>query len=255
MDTNVCRNKWWWLLAVAGLMVFPGIAAADPKGEEIVKQADLVRGPAQPFTLKMNVTDYKGTEKKGQTGVFVNIFDATRSLIEVMFPKKDAGRKILRAGENMWIHIPSSKRAIRITPQQRLLGQASNGDVLGTNYGGDYTAKFLNEEEIERHGGTRARCNKLELIKKTNAATYDRILYWVEVGTNFPTKAEFYTRTGKLIKIAYFTDYKDALGAKRPVRTILVNALEKNSYTVVDVVEYGSSSLPESAYNENQLSR
>jgi hypothetical protein len=254
MDTNV-RRSGWWLLAVVGLVALPGGAAAEPAGQEIVKRADLVRGPDRPFILKMNVTDYRGKEVKGQTGVLVNVFDASRSLIEVMSPKKDAGRKILRVGENMWIHIPSSKRAIRITPQQRLLGQASNGDILGTNYAGDYTATLLGEEEIEQHGGARSRCHKLELIKKTEGATYHRVLYWTEVGTDFPLKAEFFTRTGKLIKSAYFTGYKDALGAKRPGRVILVNALEKNEFTVVDVVEYGLSNLPESAYSESLLNR
>jgi hypothetical protein len=247
-------SSWSW--AAAALLVAGASRAADVSGDELVKRADQVRWPTEPFTLKLNVTDYHGKEVAGQNGVSVNVFDTTRAIIEMVSPKADAGRKILRVDENMWIHIPSTKRAIRITPQQRLLGQVSNGDIMGTNYSGDYTATVLGKEEIDLYGGGgKAMCNKLELMKKGVAATYYRLVYWTEQSTDRPIRAEFYTQTGKLIKTAHFTNFSDAMGAKRPGRVVIINALEHDDYTTIDVLEYGKSSMPRSAYSESMLTR
>src|SRR3954470_4444262 len=127
--------------SIAAAVVFALIggtaATAVESADEILKRADLVRGPNDPFTLRMNVTAYRGKEVLNETSVLVNSHDYARSLVEFVAPPRDAGRKMLRVSENMWVRIPSSRRAIRITPQQRLLGQASNADVMGTNYAED----------------------------------------------------------------------------------------------------------------------
>jgi len=127
---------------VLGLIGSVGARAAET-ADGILKRADLVRGPDDPFTLKMTVTAYRGKETLNETSVLVNIYDYSRSLVEFVAPPRDAGRKMLRVSENLWVRIPASRRAIRITPQQRLLGQASNADVMGTNYAADYAAQLL----------------------------------------------------------------------------------------------------------------
>ncbi|MDN5759397.1 MAG: hypothetical protein L0H59_12860, partial [Tomitella sp.] len=38
---------------------------------------------------------------------------------------------------------PASQASIRLSPQQRLLGQAANGDVVAANFALDYTAQLL----------------------------------------------------------------------------------------------------------------
>ena len=242
------------VVAVAlGLTGPTRVKAAAGTADEILKRADLVRAPDDPFTLKMNVTAYRGKEAINETSVVVNNYDFARSLVEFVSPPRDAGRKLLRVSENMWVRIPSSRRAIRITPQQRLLGQASNADVMGTNYAADYTAQLLGDEEVTSYEGTPESCYKLELVKKTPAASYHRLIYWVEKESSRPIKSEFYTQTGRLLKTAHFTDYGDALGAMRPGRVVIVNAVNKEEYTVLEIVNYGKSNLPLSQYTEAAL--
>ena len=36
-------------------------------------------------------------------------------------------------GDDMWVYLPDTSRPIRITPLERLSGDASNGDVARTN--------------------------------------------------------------------------------------------------------------------------
>lgn len=41
----------------------------------------------------------------------------------------EAGQKMLMMGDNYWLQMPKSRRPIRITPMQKLLGEASIGDI------------------------------------------------------------------------------------------------------------------------------
>jgi len=173
--------------------------------------------------------------------------------VEFVAPPRDAGRRLLRVSENMWVRIPASRRAIRITPQQRLLGQASNADVMGTNYASDYSSKLLGEEEVTSNESAKVNCYKLELVKKTVAASYYRLIYWVDKATYRPVRTEFYTQTGKLIKYAQFGKFGNALGAVRPGRVVIVNAVNADEYTVLDILEYGNSHLPVAQYTEAAL--
>jgi hypothetical protein len=231
--------------------------AAGPADDPatMVRQADLSRGPDRPFTMKMEVIDRHGEEVITKTGVMVDVFDPGRSVVEFVYPKKDEGRKILRVAENMWIRIPSTKRAIRITPQQRLVGQVANGDVLSTNYTKDYSAKLLGDETITEPDGKQVKCKKLELVKKTEAATYYRMLYWLEASTFRPIRTEFYTQTGKLLKTAHFVNYGNFLGAARPSKILIVSSVVHEENSVIDIQQYGESKRPSSYYSESSLNQ
>jgi hypothetical protein len=247
-------HKTGMLVAAFALSLTGRIGAmAAETADEILKRADLVRGPDDPFTLRMNVTAYRGKEILNETSVLVNTHEYSRSLVEFVSPPRDAGRKLLRVAENMWVRIPASRRAIRITPQQRFLGQASNADVMGTNYAADYAAQLLGEEEVTAYEGTPVSCYKLELVKKTPAASYYRLIYWVEKESFRPVRSEFYTQTGRLLKTAHFTRYWHALGTMRPGRVVIVNAVNKEEFTSLEIVDYGKSSLPVSQYTEAAL--
>jgi hypothetical protein len=51
--------------------------------------------------------------------------------------------KVLMKGDDMWINLSGSRRALRITPMQRLMGEASNGDVAKLSFSRDYNATIL----------------------------------------------------------------------------------------------------------------
>ena len=55
-------------------------------------------------------------------------------------PPRDAGKMVLLDGRSLWFYDPASKASVRISPQQRLIGQAAIGDVLTVNLAVDYTA-------------------------------------------------------------------------------------------------------------------
>ncbi len=57
-------------------------------------------------------------------------------------------------GDDMWIYLPDTSRPVRITPLERLSGDASNGDVARTNYAVDYSPVYLRTEKVGAEDAT-----------------------------------------------------------------------------------------------------
>ena len=72
-----------------------------------------------------------------------------RNLVRYIEPPRDAGKMVLLDGTMLWFYDPASKASVRISPQQRLIGQAAIGDVLTVNLALDYTGKLVGAESIQ----------------------------------------------------------------------------------------------------------
>ena len=119
-------------------------------------------------------------------------------------PPRDAGKAALLDGTILWFYDPASKASVRISPQQRLLGQASIGDVLTVNLAVDYAGKLVGTEQIQDAGRQQRICWHLDMTATNDLATYARVEYWVEQQTFRPIKAKFYSDSGRLLKILLF---------------------------------------------------
>ena len=116
---------------------------------------------AKPDEEQLYKVSQKGTEK---------------TYVEFMSPR-EKGEHLLMLGDDMWVYLPDTSRPVRITPLERLSGDASNGDVARTNYAVDYTPVYLRTEKVGAE-----ECYVLELTAKRKGATYQRILYWLRAG-------------------------------------------------------------------------
>ena len=135
-------------------------------------------------------------------------------------------------GRNMWFVRPGLSKPVPMSPRQRLIGMASNGDVASTNYSGDYNAKLLKEEAINDED-----CYLLELNAANKGVTYDRILYWVSKKRGVGVKAGVYKLAGKLVKIAGFEYGNDIRfeGKKIPFvsKMTIHDAIDKSKVTTL----------------------
>ena len=106
---------------------------------DIIAAADQVRNPGQPFRSTDTLTEYVAGNPKNQDQlvVYAKVDPATRqfrNVVRYVEPPRDAGKMVLLDGHNLWFYDPASKASVRISPQQRLIGQASVGDILTTNF-------------------------------------------------------------------------------------------------------------------------
>ena len=144
---------------------------------------------ANRFAPTSVLTEYVQSKPKDHTilTVYSKEDKATgqfRNLVRYVEPPRDAGKMALLDGQNLWFYDPAAKSSVRISTQQRLVGQAAIGDVLTINFAVDYTGSLLGDEAITdaEHQKTR-NCWHLDLRAATPTAVYSRAEYWVEQGT------------------------------------------------------------------------
>lgn len=234
------------IAAVAG--VTP--ALATPNVVAILTAADAIRNPADPYAISIQLTEYrnKKVEQEGQLAAYAKMnpergqYD---TLVRIVEPARDNGKLMLKNGNEIWFYDPATKSGMRISPQQRLLGQASNGDVATVNLAKDYNATLDGEETIT-DGDRKARvCYRLKLLANNASVMYHGINYWVERESNRPIKAEFFSDSGRLLKTAYYRRYENQLGQTRPTETVILDGIDPQLVTVMRYSNYRTKDIPD----------
>jgi outer membrane lipoprotein-sorting protein len=178
-----------------------------------------------------------------------------RNLIKFIAPARDADKLMLKTGNDLWYYDPSNKASIRISPQQRLLGQASNGDVVTVNLAKDYRASLASEEDIQDGERQIRHCYKLALAAASADAAYHAIEIWVDTANNRPVKAHFYAEGERLLKTAYYRQYQKQLGQERPTETVIIDGLDPKWVTVMRNSNYRYRDVPEARLQRDYLPR
>ena len=168
-----------------------------------------------------------------------------RSLIRFVNPPRDTNKLMLKNGNDLWFFDPASKASIRLSPQQRLLGQAANGDVVTVNLAKDYSAELVGEEDIADGERQSRHCYKLRLVERSADVTYNHIEIWIEVSSARPIKALFYTESDRLLKTAYYRKFQPQLGNERPTEVVIIDGLDPSWVTVMRYSEYAWRDVPD----------
>jgi outer membrane lipoprotein-sorting protein len=229
-----------------------------PAAQDIVAAADRVRNPEQPFRLTSTLVEYVNGKKRDRVVLVIFARDdkVTRqfsNLVRYAEPARDAGKLVLLNATKLWFYDPASKASIRISPQQRLIGQASDGDVLTVNLARDYAAALLGEETLQDADRVERPCWHLDLTAATEDAIYSRIEYWIERGTYRSVKGKFYSDSGRLLKIAYYRKYEEQLGGMRP--TDIIDAVDANLVTTINSADYRFQDIPDAWFQRDYLPR
>ena len=186
--------------------------AADPAA--VLRKVDEFRVPFDSFVIDVELTAW--TKNRSEVSRYhISGKGSDRSLVEFTFPQTERGKYLLMLRDAMWIYMPDTSRPIRISPLQRLAGQASNGDVARTNFTVDYSPRSVAED---------GDAWVIDLLAKDPAVAYNRVQLWVDKNTYQPRRADFYVVSGKLIKRAWYREYGEMAG-RRVVTTVEIEDL------------------------------
>lgn len=252
----IFRNRRSWI-CLGWLLLACAQARADT-APQIIARTDAVRNPQRPFHTTVTLVEYvSGRERDQDTlTVFAKSDPRThqfRNLVQYEAPPRDAGKRVLLGGGALWFYDPASKASVRISPAQQLIGQAAIGDVLTVNLSADYVATLVATESIEDATRTQRKCWRLQLKAADDLATYSRVDYWVEQGTYLPIKGDFYSDSGRLLKIAYYRHFSRILGTIRPTQTIIIDAVDKSLATVATSSDFGYQDIPDTWFQRDYL--
>lgn len=248
------------VLLAAGTPAFAQQPAAERSASDIVAAADRIRNPDHPFSSTVTLTEHISGRPRDSVGVRIwskqeRNSGQFRTLVEFVTPERDAGKLMLRQGTEVWFYDPAATSSVRISPQQRLLGQASNGDVMTTNFALDYTAAVVGEETIKDADRQDRRCLRLSLTATAPGVAYAAVEYWVEAATSRPVKGKFYSDSGRLLKIAYYTGYRLELGVERPTEVLIVDGVDQSRVTRLQLADFRRRDIPEAWFQRSFLPR
>ena len=226
----------------------PTHAALSP--EEILRKADEARGNTEGVEWEIDIKSIEGGREQSRTlKVSARSFN---SLAEFLAPANVKGQKMLMIDRNMWFVKPGLSKAVPISPRQKLLGGAANGDIASTNYAGDYKVVHSADDTVIGEA-----CHLFDLSAVDKKVTYDRIKYWISKERFVGVKAEFYTVSGKMFKTATF-EYDNNItieGAQRPFisKMVITNAIVKEDVTTMIFRKVSFKKIPDSMFNLNLL--
>jgi outer membrane lipoprotein-sorting protein len=238
-----------FLLAFLVAYVVVCHAAPVPDAEALLKRSDLYRNGWPAYVVHVKITDYEAGKSDEEHLYEVSQKGSDKTYVEFMSPR-EKGRHLLMVGDDMWVYLPDTSRPVRITPLERLTGDASNGDVARTNYAVDYAPAYLRNEKV----GT-VDCNVLELTAKRKGATYQRILYWLRTEDARPVRAEFYLTSGKHVKSATFDEYLPYGGKLLLHKLTLNDEIRHNSHSVLEYSGAVQRDLPDKLFYQGRADR
>lgn len=232
-------------LFIAGLMV-AGAAAAMDSPDTLLQRADQIRNPSDSYFMQVDV-DSEGSNP-GHSAFEVSI-DGDRTQVRTLAPERDRGRNLLMLGEEMWAYVPNLKRAVRVALNQKLTGQAANGDISRMRWHGDYEATL----------DTTAPANPGEVVLFLKATkkglTYDQIRVWLDAVTAKPLRADYLTLAGMPLKHAEYVDYGTLAGAVRPRQIVIADAVRPAEKSTIKIVSMETRHFPDALFTQGQLDR
>ncbi len=252
------RRRWLAVLAAGGLLA-PGAQAA-PKASALLAASDAIRNPDRPFSVTVTLTEFQAGAQV-DSSVLVSYSRTLESggqfasLIRFQKPARDAGKVMLKRGSDLWFYDPNTKASIRISPQQRLMGQAANGDVVTVNFARDYGAELAATEDISDGERRQRKAHKLKLVANSDDATYASIELWIDAGNSQPLKARFYADSGRALKTAYYRRYQNQLGVERPTETVIIDSINPQSVTLLRLSDWTARDIPTTWFNRDYLPR
>jgi hypothetical protein len=238
-------------LLLSGLLAasMPLAHAAEPDVTRLLADADRFRVSDDNLVIETRVNTFKrdGTPDKERLYT-VHTRSGRRSLVLMRSPAEQ-GQKVLMVGDDFWLLMPGTQRPLRITPSQKLLGDASTGDIATLRWSEDYTATLVGEERCDA-----TPCWHLSLTARRAGVSYQRIELWLEHQRHLPLKADLYLQSDKLAKQARFV----ADTPERPTQIdemVLQDQLGHHRETRVRYTSREKKTVPESWFNPMALAR
>lgn len=180
-------------LALPALLLPAFVSAAQPDAAALLAKVDRLRQPWPAFSADLALVE-QGRETRWRLSVASDGDTRLDGLTA-----KEKGRAVLMKGERMWLLTPGSKRAIPVTPQQRLVGSAAGGDLARLKLAGDFEPAGIQEATLDGEP-----CWRIELAARRPSVPYRRAVLWVRKEGELPRAVDFYFASGKLAQTVRF---------------------------------------------------
>lgn len=229
---------------VLSILLLP-LAVTSAEIQRWLERVDATRNAFQEAMISARASEVVDGQVTGSADFDIYVKGRDRGVVVFRGGKND-GRKILTAGDRMWLIVPGARNPVPITPNQRLMGGASVGDVARLRFAEDYTATLRPESERVAEKS----CRVLDLSAKSPGAPYPRVVLWIEAATALPARALFSLPSGKEAKEVTFTKFSTSSG-KTVVSEMEIRDLlrpQPGMLTRLEYLDYKSARIDDSIF-------
>ena len=225
------------------------LAAAEPSASDVegwLRSVDQARSSFGEAKITARATQWENDKNLGSADFDIYVKGRDRALIVFRGGRND-GRKALTVGDRMWLLVPGAENPVPITPNQRLMGGASFGDVARMRFAEDFTATVRpGTEKI----GDRV-CRVLDLTARSPRAPYPKVTLWLDAeGEPLPRKLLFYLPSGREARQVLFTRF-GKFGGKTAVTEMEIRDLlgpKANTLTRLEYLDIQPAHLDDSLF-------
>jgi hypothetical protein len=255
-------------LALGTPAAFAQTASQPLDANRLVLEADRYRSGAYDLQVETQVITFNRDGSPDKERLYTVFLQSDHRSLVVMRSPAERGQKVLMLADDFWLLMPGSERAMRITPMQKLLGDASTGDIATMRWSEDYQATLIGEEACEAASttaatattgtstGTAKACLHLTLAAARKGVSYQRIELWVGKAQHEPVRADLYVQSDKLAKQAAFRLDKPADQPGAQVSEMrLTDQLASHKVTSVRYLGRQTRSVPDTWLNPMFLAR
>lgn len=177
---------------------------------------------------------------------FVATSQGGKIFAEVIEPADATGRRYLAESDGqMWFWKPGLSRPVSVSKRQRLSGDAAIGDIASTSFVDGY--KVAGQEDGEVNGEP---ATIYTMQGNSLGDTYAKIRYWVTKGENLGKKAEFYAKSGNLVRSSTM-EYKNQAEGRPFLSSMVVT--DSGSTITLKFSEVKIGSYPAAMFTRDHL--
>jgi outer membrane lipoprotein-sorting protein len=228
---------------------------AQTADDIVRKSEELLRGNSSRGSYRMTVTTPEFTRTMEMQTWWDQKGD--RSMIRITAPKKEAGNKWLKIGNEMWNYLKATETTVKIPPSMML--QSWNGsdftnDDLAreSSLANDYTHTLIAEEEINGE-----HCWKISSVPKADAAVvWGKIYTWIRKKDYVSSVAQYYDEKGQLVRYMVFGDIRTIGGRSIPTRWTMYNKTKEGHRTEFVITDAAFNiNIPDRIFSFRELER
>jgi outer membrane lipoprotein-sorting protein len=167
----------------------------------------------------------------------------------------ERGQKVLRTADEIYLYYPDAAELVRLQGaalRESMLGSDVSYEDLtgGKSILDTYDVEFIGTEEIDGYD-----TYKVTLEARRRNVAYPKQTVWIDTELFMTRRSEQYALSGRLLKTITFHEIEEIDGHPVPMRTMISDALKRNSSTtvVIDDLEIGIS-LSDETFSLEELS-
>ncbi len=242
------------LLTSILLITFSAFAQNYPDGKTILEKVDQnMASDNRIIQSKMVVHGKRQDRVIESKGWSVGI---EKSLTEYLSPAREAGTKMLKLDDQLWIYSPSSDRIIQLSGhmlRQSVMGSdLSYEDMMEDKTLADiYNVKVTEEDQVNAR-----KCWVLELTAKTEDIAYQKQKMWIDQERYIPLKQEMYAKSGQLLKKTELSDVAQIDGRWFPRKMTYKDMLKNGEGTefIITDIKFNQD-IPEYLFSKASLKK